>query len=175
MATTYRIAFVCTGNICRSPMAEVVLRAILDHQRSGARPAGRPGEAAGGVVVDSFGTTGWHVGEPADPRATAALQRRGYDISHRARRWHADLFATRDLVVAMDSGHLAELRAGAPDRAAAGRVWLLRSFDPDAAGPDLDVPDPYHGGAADFDRVLDLIERACHGLAERVRTAAVPT
>ncbi|HEX5495523.1 MAG TPA: low molecular weight protein-tyrosine-phosphatase [Mycobacteriales bacterium] len=173
MAMTYRITFVCTGNICRSPMAEAVLRRILD-LNSGPRPA----SGSGDVVVDSFGTTGWHVGEPADPRAVAALRRRGYDISHRARKWRPELFAARDLVVALDSGHLADLRAGAPDPAAAGRVWLLRSFDPatrGSGGSELDVPDPYHGGAVVFDRALDLIERACRGLADRVRGVAAPT
>ncbi|HEY9472965.1 MAG TPA: low molecular weight protein-tyrosine-phosphatase [Mycobacteriales bacterium] len=160
MAVRYRIAFVCTGNICRSPMAEAVLRRMLDQDGSG-----------DDVGVDSFGTSGWHAGDAADPRAVAALHRRGYDISHRARRWRPDLFADLDLVVALDSGHLAELCAGAPTPQAADRVRLLRSFDPDASGLDLDVPDPYNGGAASFDHALDLIEAACRGLASEVRGA----
>jgi protein-tyrosine phosphatase len=183
MSLPYRIALVCTGNICRSPMAEAVLRRILDEDY---RLGGR-------VVVDSFGTGGWHVGEPADPRAVAALRRRGYDIAHRARRWDPADFAERDLVVALDRGHLAELRADAPTRQDAAKVRLLRSFDPAVTpsggpgggaavgepgpaggtaghdgGADLDVPDPYYGGAAAFDRALDLIENACRGLARQV-------
>ncbi len=125
MTVRYRIAAVCTGNICRSPMAEAVLRRMLEQDALDRD-----------VSVDSFGISGWHAGDGADPRAVAALHRRGYDITHRARRWRPDLFADLDLVVALDSGHLAELCATAPTPQAAGRVRLLRSFDPDASAPD---------------------------------------
>jgi Protein-tyrosine-phosphatase len=158
MTVRYRIAAVCTGNICRSPMAEAVLRRMLEQDALDRD-----------VSVDSFGISGWHAGDGADPRAVAALHRRGYDITHRARRWHPGLFADRELVVALDSGHLAELCATAPTPQAAGRVRLLRSFDPDASAPDLDVPDPYHGGAAAFDHVLDLVEAGCRGLTGQLR------
>lgn len=170
MSRPYRISMVCSGNICRSPMAEVVLRRILDEEY----------RLAGQVLVDSFGTGGWHVGEPADPRAVAALHRRGYDIAHRARKWEPRNFGERDLVIACDRGHLAELRDAAPTPTDAAKVHLLRSFDP-AVGTDgdafgdggsvLDVPDPYYGGAAAFDHALDLIEAACRGLARQVRAA----
>jgi protein-tyrosine phosphatase len=152
---------VCTGNICRSPIAESVFR---HHVR----------EAGLGrlVEVESAGTGDWHAGEPADRRAEAALRRAGYEYGgHRARQFEPSWFETRDLVVALDRGHLSALRAIAPGPSALARVHLLRSFDP-AAGGDLDVPDPYYGGAACFSHCLTLIEAACPGLLEEVRTQA---
>src|SRR4051794_1763965 len=129
----YRVVFVCLGNICRSPMAEVVLRSKLEAEGLG-----------GSVVVSSAGTGDWHIGEGADRRTVAALSARGYDASrHRARQFEKDWFDDNDLVVALDRSNLHELRAMAPlDRR--DEVVLLRSFEPHA-GADLDVPDPYYG------------------------------
>jgi protein-tyrosine phosphatase len=154
---TYRICFVCTGNICRSPIAEVVLRRLVED-------AG----LAGAVEVDSAGTGAWHVGDGADPRAVAVLRGSGYDGSaHRARAFAADWFASKDLVVALDRGHLRTLAATARDGTERTKVRLLRSFDPDAP-PDADVADPYYGGARDFAQVLEQVERACRGLLDEV-------
>ena len=153
----YRICFVCTGNICRSPIAEVVLRRLVED-------AG----LAGSVEVDSAGTGAWHLGDGADPRAVDVLRSSGYDGSaHRARAFAADWFADRDLVVALDRGHLRSLISAARDEAERGKVRLLRSFDPDAP-PDADVADPYYGGARDFAEVLEQVERACRGLLDEV-------
>ena len=161
----YRVCFVCLGNICRSPMAEVVLRAELD--RAG---------LAGLVEVDSAGTGDWHVGGPMDRRARAELSRRGYDGSaHRARQFQPSWFGRHDLVLAMDLANLEDLRAMAPDAAAAGRLLLFRSFDPamgaDPAADDLyqgAVPDPYGGPAEDYQVALDLVEAAVQGLVGRL-------
>ena len=149
----FRICFVCSGNICRSPIAEVVFREL----------AARAG-AADAVEVDSAGTGDWHVGQPADRRALRALARAGYDGSaHRARQFDPDWMAGRDLVVALDRGHQRALGG----LAGGDGVPLLRSFDPAADG-DLDVPDPYYGDDSDFRDVLRLVEDACAGLLEHV-------
>jgi protein-tyrosine phosphatase len=154
----YRICFVCSGNICRSPTAELVTRRLA---------------AAAGlgdlVEVDSAGLGDWHVGDDADPRALRALAARGYDTAgHCARQFQPADFAERDLVVALDRGHYRALRMLAPTAAEADAVRLLRSFDP-AAGDDLEVPDPYYGGPADFEHALDLVEAACRGLLDEIR------
>ncbi|WP_350280173.1 low molecular weight protein-tyrosine-phosphatase [Kribbella sp. HUAS MG21] len=138
-----RVEIVCTGNICRSPMGEVVLRAKLAEA------------GIEGVEVTSSGTGGWHVGDPMDPRAAAALRRRGYDGSaHRARRYERSW--ERDLVLAMDSGHLAELTRGA----ASEHVVLFA---------ELDVPDPYYGADDGFDEVLAQVETAADQWVDRLR------
>lgn len=159
----FRVCFVCSGNICRSPMAEVVLRALAQEQGLDAV-----------VLVDSAGTGDWHIGERADRRALASLQRGGYDgTAHRARQFDPQWFAERDLVVALDRGHERTLRAWAPDEAARESVRLLRTFDPalpdDATGALLDVPDPYYDGTAAFDEVLRVVEASCRGLLDTVR------
>jgi protein-tyrosine phosphatase len=153
----YRVCLVCTGNICRSPMAEAVLRAQLAE-------AG----LADDVVVDSAGTSGWHAGEDADPRARAALRRRGYELRHAARGFDRAWFAERDLILALDEDNLKALRRLAPDAETASRIRLLRSYDADA-GEELDVPDPYYGGADGFEHVLDLVERAGQALVAELR------
>ncbi|MFH9005710.1 low molecular weight protein-tyrosine-phosphatase [Streptomyces afghaniensis] len=154
---TYRVCFVCTGNICRSPMAEIVFRA-------------RVAEAGldGLVEVDSAGTGGWHEGDAADPRTVAVLEENGYATGHTARQFQPSWFSRLDLVVALDSGHLRALRRLAPTEQDAQKVRLLRSYDP-AAGDDLDVPDPYYGGAEGFEECLEMVEAASAGLLAAVR------
>jgi protein-tyrosine phosphatase len=151
----YRISFVCTGNICRSPMAEVISRSLLVQ-------AGLDRE----VVVDSAGTGDWHAGDSADHRTLRALADHGYDgQSHRARQFDRAWFAQRDLVLVADRSHERELRAWAPDDEARAKVQLLRSYDPEAvAAGTLEVDDPWYGGPADFERCLVEVERACAGL-----------
>jgi protein-tyrosine phosphatase len=152
----YRVTFVCTGNICRSPMAEAIFRAHVAEQELD-------------VEIDSSGLGPWHAGEPADERTVAALRRAGYRSAHIARQFEPEWFDRYDLIVALDGGHLEELRLLAPDGAAAAKIRLLREFDPAAA--DLDVPDPYYGGRDGFVKVLGLIESAMPGLLDEVRGA----
>jgi protein-tyrosine phosphatase len=153
----YRVCFVCTGNICRSPIAEVVFRALVERSGAGDR-----------IEVDSAGTGGWHVGDGADPRAVRTLADAGYDgRAHRARQFDPAWFAERDLVVALDAGHLRALRRLRDAAGASTQIRLLRSFDPASAG-ELDVADPYYGGAAEFTEVLGQVERACAGLLAQV-------
>jgi protein-tyrosine phosphatase len=156
-----KILFVCMGNICRSPTAEGVMRALV-------REAGLDGE----FELDSAGTGAWHVGNPPDARATATAQRRGIALEGEARQVRPEDFEHYDLLLAADRENLADLRALAPDGEARAKIRLLREFDPDSAGaPDLDVPDPYYGGPDGFDEVLDLVEAACRGLLRQARPA----
>jgi protein-tyrosine phosphatase len=158
-AVRLRVCFVCTGNICRSPMAEQVFRARLAE-------AGLDGV----VEADSAGTDGWHEGDGADHRTVAVLEAGGYAGTHTARQLRAAWFASRDLVIALDAGHLRRLRRLAPTPQDAAKVRLLRSFDPALpAGSDLDVPDPYYGDLAGFEECLEMCEAACDGLLEAVR------
>jgi protein-tyrosine phosphatase len=153
----YRVCFVCTGNICRSPMAESVFRARVEE-------AGLDGL----VEVDSAGTGGWHEGEGADPRTVAVLEANGYASDHAARQFKASWFARLDLVIALDASHLTALRRLAPTPAEAAKIRLLRSYDP-TTGPDLDVPDPYYGEMNGFEECLEMVEAASTGLLTAVR------
>ncbi|MFC5801230.1 low molecular weight protein-tyrosine-phosphatase [Streptomyces formicae] len=154
---SFAICFVCTGNICRSPMAESVFRARV-------ADAGLDGL----VVVDSAGTGGWHEGDGADHRTVSVLRANGYESAHVARQFRADWFGRLDLVIALDEGHLRELRRLAPTGADAAKVRLLRSYDPAVRG-DLDVPDPYYGGMDGFEECLEMVEAASEGLLAAVR------
>jgi protein-tyrosine phosphatase len=143
------VLFVCLGNICRSPLGEGIL---LDLAR-------RRGLAEG-LRVDSAGTGDWHVGRPPDPRSVEVASRNGIDISGlRARQVTSSDFDRFDLVLAMDSANLADLRRRAGERAdaleASGR---LRRF------LDRDVPDPYYGGPGGFDDVFDMLHRGAEAL-----------
>jgi low molecular weight protein-tyrosine phosphatase len=155
----YRICLVCLGNICRSPMAETVLRAELD-------AAGLDGKA----VVDSAGTGDWHIGDRMDADARATLAGRGYDGSaHRARQFQSSWLAGYDLILAMDARNLADLR-----RMALGqdgdRIRLFGEVG-ELSGADRggrDIPDPWGGGPEEFGRVLDLLRTAAPVIAARV-------
>lgn len=154
-----RILMVCMGNICRSPIAEVVLRDRIESAGLSSR-----------VVVDSCGTGDWHEGAGADPRTVDVLQANGYSITHTARGIRRGWLRQRDLVLAMDHDNLRSLRrlAGG-DEVALSRIGLLLAYDPNLVGlndgdPLLEVPDPYFGGADGFRDVLTMIERSVDGL-----------
>ena len=122
------------------------------------------------IELDSAGTGAWHIGKPPDARATEAAGTRGITLEGQGRQVSRDDFDDADLILAMDRENLMDVMAIAPDEQAREKVRLLREFDPDAAATgNLDVPDPYYGGADGFENVLDLVERACRGLLEHVR------
>lgn len=146
-----RVLFVCLGNICRSPTAEAVFRQLLTRSNTELE-----------VEVDSAGIGDWHIGEPPDRRAQAAARRRGLDMSAlRARQIVHEDFALFDLILAMDRQNLTELRRRAPAQYRE-RVKLFLEFAPELEAHD--VPDPYYGGEAGFEEVLDLAEQAARGL-----------
>jgi protein-tyrosine phosphatase len=158
---TLRVLFVCLGNICRSPTAEGVMRHLVE--RHGVQEQ---------IEIDSAGTGGWHVGEPADPRARAAAHSRGIVLDGVARQVTPEDFDRFDLIVAMDSSNVSSLERIAPDEPAREKIHLLREYDPGSAGArDLDVPDPYYDGARGFETVLDQVEAACEGLLAHVRAS----
>lgn len=150
-----KVLFVCTGNICRSPTAEGVFRHLAGSAGLGGR-----------VTADSAGTHSYHIGEPPDPRTQRAALARGVDLSAlRARKVVAADFTRFDHILAMDHGHLAQLRRIAP----AGATAALRLFLDDAAGLEgREVPDPYYGGPGGFEEVLNLCEAGSRGLLDRL-------
>ena len=161
-----RILFVCLGNICRSPTAEGVMRALVTE-------AGLEDS----IELDSAGTGAWHVGNPPDERAAETARARGIALEGAAREVRREDFDDFDLLIAMDRKNLADLRRLAPDERARARIRLLREFDPASAGlgvDELDVPDPYYGGPRGFEDVLDLVHAACEGLLAQIRAGQVP-
>jgi len=156
-----RVLFVCLGNICRSPTAEGVMRALVTE-------AG----LEDGFLIDSAGTGGWHVGSAPDRRAAAAARERGLELEGAARQVGPQDFLDFDLLLAMDRSNARELRQMAPGPEERAKVRLLREFDATAvADGDLDVPDPYYGGEGGFDEVFELVRAACEGLLDEVRAS----
>lgn len=153
-----RICFVCLGNICRSPTAEGVFRKLAIEAELDRK-----------LAIDSAGTGAWHIGELPDSRSRQAARRRGYELTHRARKFIAGDFDQFDLVLAMDRDNLDNLMRLARGRMQVPMIKLLRSFD--ASAPvDAEVPDPYSGEDDGFEEVLDICERACRGLLDHVRS-----
>jgi protein-tyrosine phosphatase len=152
----FRVLFVCSGNICRSPLAEAMFKALAREAGVGSR-----------FVVDSAGTHGLHEGDQADPRTRRVGRKHGLDVDSIARPVTDADFDEFDLIIAMDRGHRRELmsRAGSGRRAA---IRLMREFDSDAR--DQDVPDPYYGGEAGFDSMYSILEPACRGLLQSLRS-----
>jgi len=146
----FRVLFVCSGNICRSPLAEALFRHLADRSGIGAR-----------FEIDSAGMHGYHEGEPADARTRRVAKRHGIAVTSLSRPVRGEDFERFDLIVAMDRSHKRELlaRGGV---AYAGKIRLLREFDPGNGDPD--VPDPYYGGERGFEDVQAIVEAGCRGL-----------
>ena len=142
------ILFVCTGNICRSPTAEGVLRSLCT-------------EAGIELHIESAGTGDWHVGQPPDERSQHHARSRGYDLSaQRARQVRLEDFDRFDMILAMDRGHLRTLQKLAPARHHAKIRLFVEGYD---------VPDPYDGGPDGFEKVLDLVEAQCRRLLQELK------
>jgi protein-tyrosine phosphatase len=163
-SSPYRIIAVCTGNICRSPMAELILAEAF-------AAAG----LADAVIVDSAGTTAYEAGRPIDPRAARKLTAHNLiSDRHVAREWRPEWYAERDLILALDVDHYGWLRASAPDSETGERIRMLRSFDPALESKDpLDqgIEDPWYGDHRDFEAVWDQVQAAVPGIVQFVRAA----
>jgi low molecular weight protein-tyrosine phosphatase len=161
MADRVAVLVVCTGNICRSPTAEGVLRRLAEKRGLADR-----------VRIESAGTHDYHVGEGPDPRSQRHASRRGYDLSElRAAQVSAEDFESYDYILAMDRGHLRILKALAP-RDARARIGLF--LDASARWKGEDVPDPYYGGAEGFEQVLDMVEEAAERWLDRIESELDP-
>lgn len=163
---TVSICFVCLGNICRSPIAEGVMRHLVAEANLAER-----------ILIDSAGTGDWHIGQPPDDRAQHAAGKRGYDLAAlRGRQIAAADFERFDLLIAMDDKNVAALSQIGPP-AQRDKIRLLMEFVPETDsrwGGAREVVDPYFGGAEGFEQVLDQCEAACRGLIAALRSQLVP-
>lgn len=151
----FRVLFVCTGNICRSPTAEGVFRSLVEARG-----------LSGRIEADSAGIGSWHVGEPPDARSQRTAKERGIDIGgQRARQVRPDDFAAFDLILAMDGGHYRGLTDDCPERYA-DRIRMFLDYAPETGI--ADVPDPYYGAGDGFTRVFEMIEAASQGLLAEI-------
>ena len=154
---TKSLLFVCLGNICRSPAAEGVFLHLLDQRGLNDQ-----------FIVDSAGTGGWHVGNPADRRMQAAANKRGIQLPSRARQISLDDLRTFDLVLTMDDANLAAVRSLADEAGSQATATIQPMLSFSTAFSETEVPDPYYGGAAGFEHVLDLLEDACSNLLDDI-------
>lgn len=158
MAAPIRVLFVCLGNICRSPTAEGIFRAVVKARGVADR-----------FEIDSAGTGAWHAGESPDPRMTRAAKKAGYRLAGAARAVHAEDYRHFDHILAMDAENLRTLVGRAPE-AAQDKIRMFRDHDPDGRGED--VPDPYYGGPEGFDNVVQMVERTAEQLVDDLLEAA---
>ena len=151
MSPHTRILFICLGNICRSPMAEAILRHIVDE-------AGMSSE----IEIDSAGLIGYHEGETADPRMQSHAARRGYKLTHLSRPIRQSDFRHFDLIIGMDDANIDRLHRLSPDIDTDQKIRRMTDFCQHLSVDH--VPDPYYGGSQGFEHVIDILEDACQGL-----------
>jgi len=157
-----KVLFVCLGNICRSPTAEGLFRALVDEQR-----------LSGKIVTDSAGTGSWHIGSPPDPRAQQTAIKRGYDISDlRGRQTRSEDFDDFDYILVMDRSNLRNMEALKRNENARAKLQMFLDYVPekDRQATKGEVPDPYYGGLEDYEFAIGLIEGAANGLLDHIRT-----
>jgi protein-tyrosine phosphatase len=152
------VLFVCLGNICRSPLAEGVFKRLVSAEGLEDR-----------FDIDSAGTSDYHIGSSPDPRTLEEARGRGLILDHAARQIQTEDFDRFDYVIAMDASNFGRIERLARTLRGRAELHLLRAFD-DEAGDDLEVPDPYFGGPEGFADVHDMVERACRGLLDHVRS-----
>ncbi len=154
------VLFVCLGNICRSPLAEGVFKALVEEEGLADR-----------FRIDSAGTGGWHVGEAPDGRATVVAARNGVTLESRARQLTPEDLREFDVVIAMDQDNLRHIERMAATAGGEARLHLLREFDP-RSDDGVEVPDPYYGGPSGFENVFQMVRRSCEGLLTHLRAVA---
>lgn len=155
------ILFVCLGNICRSPSAEAVMNAII--KREGLEDE---------IKVDSAGILAWHAGEPSDSRMKAHAADRGYELTSISRQINPKKdFEKFDAIIAMDYENMRDLRSLDPENKYNDKLYMMTGFCKSI--PADSVPDPYYGGDSGFENVLDILEDACEGLLERIKTTKI--
>lgn len=152
-----QILFVCLGNICRSPSAEAVMKAIVKRE-------GLENE----IKVDSAGILAWHSGEQADKRMQIHAAERGYELTSISRQIKSDDFKKFDVIIGMDHENMRDLRALDKDNKYIDKLYMMTGFC--SSIPADSVPDPYYGGATGFENVLDILEDACEGLLDRIKS-----
>lgn len=152
----WNVLFVCLGNICRSPAAEIVFRQMIED-------TGR----ADAFMIDSAGTIGDHHGEPPDSRMTSALERHGYRVSGLSRKIKASDLESFDLIVTMDESNMADVRHLDPNGTFHSKIRPLVGFCMDH--DELRVPDPYYGGQRGFEHVIELLEDGCRGILKELQ------
>ena len=157
MSETVEISFVCLGNICRSPLAQGLFQDLVKREKLGHK-----------IIISSAGTSAWHVGDLPDQRMRQTAQSKGIQLRSRARQFQRKDFSRFDLVLAMDESNLSNLEEIAPRNLPEGKLMLFRSFDPESSD-DLNVPDPYYGGAKGFETVYQMVERTCPPLLDYIK------
>ena len=154
--TSFKLLFVCMGNICRSPAADGVMQQMVAKAGLGDK-----------IHIDSAGTGGWHAGDSADDRMRKHAAKRGYELTHIARQVRPSDFDRFDLILVMDQQNLREIR---PFNRAGDKMHKVKLFCEFAKGrEETEVPDPYYGGEQGFEQVLDIVEDGCAHLLKHIQ------